>query len=136
MNFLREEWEPWKNLRSVVENNIAPAEPGAYVVRIPGKTVARFLGKDKTGIIDIGETENLRRRLKAFCRSASEGKRGHMACWRFHFLGIGTKYPLNELLVRWCQSKGKKQATAKEAEVMDLYVKKFGELPPLNCKYN
>ena len=128
-------WTGWCPLSSVIGE--VETAPGAYVVRVRNQSFNRFVGTDKLGILDIGETGNLRSRLRDFIKCAKNPKAtGHMAAWRYSYLGLGRMFPLDELEVRWSICKDKEEAVKKEAEVMRKYVDKHYELPPLNYKFN
>jgi len=43
---------------------------------------------------------------------------------------------LADLDMRWLRTSTKKQASIKEADVMEKYAHRHGELPPLNYNYN
>jgi hypothetical protein len=74
-------WEPeWLRLTEHFLN--APEAPGAYII-CADHEIGRAVGSDEHGILTIGESDNLRRRLAAFVRCArNPGVSGHMAGWR------------------------------------------------------
>ncbi|MGM3217653.1 hypothetical protein ACSQ5K_22790 [Pseudomonas sp. PhalM4] len=77
-------WEPeW--LKLVDHYQDAPALPGVYII-CADRAIERAVGIDENGILTVGESDNLKRRLSAFVRCAgSKGSTGHMAGWRFSF---------------------------------------------------
>ena len=128
----------WYNLNDE-EIKKVPAEPGAYKISRFGKNetpieINRFFGMDKEGIIDIGESKNLRERLRSFKRNIENGKGGHMAGWRYHYLKLQNKIPFLKFSYEVCKTK--EEAYKKENAMMKKYVEKHKELPPLNYKYN
>jgi len=114
----------------------APASPGAYIIR-SNRPIQRLKGADKHGILTIGESNNLRRRLASFVRCISnEYATGHMAAWRFRAIGMDKMFPADSLWVSWCQTEDKAAAYRKEGEMLDFYQRLHFELPPLNYKFN
>ncbi|MBY8946366.1 hypothetical protein J1G35_10855 [Pseudomonas sp. SH10-3B] len=130
-----EGWEPeWLKLTEHFLR--APALPGAYII-CANKKIHRAVGIDEHGILTIGESENLRRRLAAFVRCARKpGVSGHMAGWRFNYASFETVFPLDTLWVSWYPTLDKAAAYAKEGEMLALYLAQHFELPPLNYKFN
>lgn len=128
-------WEPeW--LKLTEHHKSAPAVPGAYII-CADRPIARAVGTDENGILTVGESANLRRRLSDFVRCAGrEGATGHMAGWRFARSPFGTVFPLESLWVSWYPTIDKTAAYAKEGELLALYLAEHFELPPLNYKSN
>ncbi|MNP37680.1 hypothetical protein D3C76_1311410 [compost metagenome] len=110
--------------------------PGVYIV-CADRAIARAVGIDDNGILTVGESDNLKRRLAAFVRCAgSKGATGHMAGWRFNFASFEKMFPLDTLYVSWFPTVDKAAAYAKEGEMLGLYLAEHYELPPLNYKFN
>ncbi|UVK96120.1 GIY-YIG nuclease family protein [Pseudomonas atacamensis] len=130
-----EGWEPeWLKLTENFQN--APSLPGVYII-CTCKNIQRVVGIDEYGVLTIGESDNLRRRLSAFMRCASNaGKAGHMAGWRFSYFSFEKVFPLETLWVSWIPTANKAAAYAKEGEMLALYLAQHFELPPLNYKFN
>jgi hypothetical protein len=128
-------WEPeW--LKLVDHYQRAPALPGVYII-CADRAITRAVGVDENGILTVGESDNLRRRLAAFVRCAgSKSATGHMAGWRFSFASFEKMFPLDTLWVSWCPTADKAAAYAKEGEMLGLYLAEHYELPPLNYKFN
>lgn len=131
----------WNELTDLQIKNI-PSKPGAYKIRIckskckPIK-INRFIGVDKDGIIDIGQSKDLRNRLRTFKKCVeTHDYGGHMAGWRFNYLKLSQKlkFPILEFTYKKCNSK--KQAYEQEHKWMKEYVHEHKELPPLNYSYN
>jgi hypothetical protein len=80
-------WTPWKPLATCREQR--PMPPGAYRIRCRGRVIGRAIGVDGDGVLDIGKSVHLRRRLAAFFRfvTAAQVRHGHMAGWRYLDLG-------------------------------------------------
>ena len=128
-------WEPeWLKLTEHYLN--APAVPGAYII-CADRAITRAVGDDEHGVLTIGESGNLRRRLGAFVRCAkTAGAAGHMAGWRFNYFSFAKVFPLDTLWVSWYPTADKAAAYAKEGEMLGLYLAEHYELPPLNYKFN
>lgn len=121
-------------------------KPGVYLLAIPlkrtsnePKPLGRFLATDPHGLVDIGEAENLWKRLcSLFDCTSNMGKTGHMAGWRLGSLGLLRKIgcKTEDLLVSWYHIKSKNKSYEREGTILKTYFELFGELPPLNYKYN
>lgn len=104
---------------------------------VANRAIPRAVGVDEHGILDVGESDNLKERLAAFVGCA-KGRRasGHIAGWRFLEFGFEKAFPLDSLWVSWCELKDKKAAYAKEGEILSRYYEQHFELPPFNFKFN
>jgi hypothetical protein len=113
-----------------------PNVPGAYVIAA-SQPINRAVGTDPEGYLDVGESDNLNKRLYTFHRCAGErGITGHMAGWRFAFFRFERKFPHTKLRVRWRATATKEEAYAAEGQVLLGYLRRHCELPPLNYKFN
>jgi len=111
-------------------------DPGAYVIATD-KPVSRAIGVDDLGLLDVGESDGLRARLRDFKRCLTKrGDEGHMAGWRFAFFRFERHFPVESLRVRWTATTSKEKAYAMEGRILLEYIKLHGELPPLNYKFN
>jgi hypothetical protein len=99
--------------------------------------ISRAKGIDRMGILHIGESDNLRSRIRAFWNCASRSNtEGHMAGWRYRMYRMNQHFPLHNLRVKWCATRAKKLAYAFEGEQLKKYLANHLELPPLNYKFN
>jgi hypothetical protein len=134
-----EEWTDWRPLNSETLAAV-PGQPGAYVLSLPaGLPLGRLLHADPHRLLDIGESSNLRRRLDSLRRCATEaGTPGHMAGWRLGTMGLLARLECSaeELRVSWRAARTKEEAYAHEGFILRAYFDLFGELPPLNYKFN
>jgi hypothetical protein len=107
--------------------------PGCYQVRaVVDAQVSRVKAPDPLGLLYMGETGNLRNRIRAFARSAFlPNCRANPGGRRYYRL-LRRSFPMGCLRIRWCQTATKKGAKAVEAKYLHLYEQRFGELPPLN----
>lgn len=132
-------WTDWLPL-SPATIAIAPTTPGAYVLGLPpGPPMGRLLAEDPHRLLDIGESGNLKQRLASLRACASTpGRPGHMAGWRLGSLGLLEKLgaTVDGLQVSWRSTETKEGAYAAEGLMLRLYFDIFGELAPLNYKFN
>ncbi|MCA9579448.1 MAG: hypothetical protein KC668_28660 [Myxococcales bacterium] len=135
------EWTEWHALSpEVVEANV-PTGPGVYVLGLGQRKrgVARLLGVDVHSVLDVGESGALRRRLLTLHRCVSTpGQTGHMAGWRLGTQGLLERMgvTVGQLRVSWCPVEDKRTAYGTEGQILQGYYHLFGELPPLNYKFN
>jgi hypothetical protein len=114
----------------------APNKPGAYAVAAD-TPISRAVGSDEYGILTIGESDDLHRRMTLFASCAlSYGTEGHEAGWRFSFLRFERYFSFAKLRIRWKATETKKQANELEGKMLLAYLSKHLELPPLNYKFN
>ncbi len=72
------DWTDWE-LLSIVDINSIPKGPGVYIIAAE-KELSRAVGVDEHGILDIGESERLNFRVRAFISCATGARQeGHMA---------------------------------------------------------
>lgn len=121
----------------VFENSLdIPEDPGVYIIAAK-QPIDRIFGQDPLGILSIGETDNLLKRIQMFWSCANgERHRGHTAGWRFRELDMHTQFPLSSLQFRFKSASTKEQAYSLEGQLLKEYARQHLELPPLNYKYN
>ena len=103
-----------------------------YKIRLKNQPIERFLGKDKDGILAIGKTKKLKKRIKHFNKALEIGKR-HSA-GRTLFLNqeqFNRKFKYPSL---WYSFRPVRECDLSNEEAREIkqYMKVFGELPPLN----
>ncbi len=133
-----EQWMQWLPLTNVELDDV-PVEAGAYIVGIRRDRIGRLLADDPHAIVDIGESARLRGRLRDFVRCAGNpGQEGHMAGWRLGKLGLLERLGVTvaDLRFTYCETQDKDGAYRMEGVMLRMYFDLFGELPPLNYKYN
>lgn len=133
-------WRGWNQgfwLDAAVAN-VPPNKPGAYVLGLAhGETrsvaIPRLCGTDPHGVLDIGESKNLKKRLEQLhgCMT-NPGAAGHMAGWRYSFLQLQA-HLTGKLYVCWCIAENSYDL---EGKMLWAYTSAFRELPPLNYKFN
>ena len=131
-------WTTWRPLDTCVGEKLIPSGPGAYRIRCRGRVVRRAIDRDREGVLDIGKSVRLRTRLAAFfrCVTAKKARHGHMAGWRYREVGLHRRYPPERLEVCWCEARDGDEALRLEAEALEDYSRRHGELPPLNYGSN
>jgi hypothetical protein len=104
---------------------------GVYQIRwaIDGKPqiIHRVNGDDESGILYIGESDNLKKRISDLWRGISTGH-GHTAGWTYDYYGFSKKFKLEHLEVQWIDS----EDAELEPELLGNYVEKYLDKPPLN----
>ncbi len=131
-------WTDWHQLTDIAAGRFAkvPSSPGAYVISLR-TPLNRALATDNHGVLEVGESANLCRRIRAFWRCATgEAPRGHSAGYRYHRFGFSSRFPPDRLWVRWAATESKEAAHTLESQQLTRYLKRFGELPPLNSQLN
>lgn len=135
------DWNGWSNWHDLsIEHGFgfvnAPRKPGCYVISA-GKPIHRAVGTDEHGILTIGESDVLQRRLGVFASCAlTPGAEGHSAGYRFAILKFAKQFPFSELRVRWKMTETKDLAYNLEGSMLMSYLLQHFELPPLNYQFN
>ena len=122
--------------------------PGVYVLRSIGGggvpcAVPRAGAIDERGVLDIGESSRLHRRLDDLRGACLSLPRSHRAGLAYATYGFAANYPLETLhvdvLTLPAGSDGKRLAEAIELALLETYRWRFKDRPPLNGsagKYN
>lgn len=135
------DWSGWSEWYSLpVQQGFsfvnAPRKPGAYVIAAE-HPINRAVGTDEHGILTVGESEDLHRRVLAFATCAiSRGGEDHIAGWRYALLRFARHFPFSSLRIRWKTTNSKRDANALEGAMLLAYLSQHLELPPLNYKFN
>ncbi len=113
----------------------------AYKIHLVNKKgekvhIKRFVGTDTDGVLCIGSTNNMDVRLKKFIYSRKTGKKGHSEAQLLNliesFNNFKQRYKNYKLQYCFWEKPSKKKAKKEEERLIKKYVKKFGEVPPLN----
>ncbi len=128
------EWSEWL-LFQTLNFKTVPPKPGVYELRwvIDGKPqiINRANGVDRSGLLYVGQSVNLRRRIKGLWQNITEGKLRHTAGRTYTTYHYERKFPPEQLQVRWTtQPRG--QSEKIESKLLDRYVNEFLDKPPLN----
>ena len=131
-------WSKWSEWEPLLKADLSKINnsPGAYMIAAK-RTINRAIGKDEEGILDVGESKNLRDRIKSFIACANGNRKsGHMAGWRYCEFNFNEVFPLESLYLSWHMAESKGEAYQLESNILKKYLKQHYELPPLNYKYN
>lgn len=129
-------WTCWQRFEAALASRQLTTGPGVYVISAGGP-LNRAVGTDPEGHLEIGESKNLKSRLKKFWKCAgSRGSTGHSAGWGYSFFKLSAHFPLQDLRVRWTSVLSKAAAVELESRRMRSYIARHYELPPLNLKFN
>jgi len=133
-------WSKWTFL-NLVENEMIPNDPGVYQIRwaINGapQPISRFNGVDESGCLYIGQTDNLARRIRRFCRGITQGSHGpnirnrHTAAVTYIVYGFNRKIKPEELEFRYSELL-KSEILECEGRLLQEYIRNYLDKPPLN----
>jgi hypothetical protein len=127
-------WSKWLPFKLKELSNI-PKKKGVYKFRCVDRkgapiVIGRSKNKDPEGIIYIGSSVNLKRRLKEFWRTIENKDRSrHAAAWTYCSFSYSSLFPAKRLQFRY---KVTPNITTSEFDLLLAYRKKFMDLPPLN----
>lgn len=118
-----------------VESNLIPKSSGIYEMRWAvdnePRSIPRLNDVDKTGLLYIGKSKNLRRRIRQIQRYVTDQKLRHTAMYTYWYYGFDKKIELNHLQVRWSQVP-QNEIDDWEEELIANYVMRYLDKPPLN----
>lgn len=99
--------------------------------------IPRFLGEDENGILMIGKSKNIKKRLNYFIRAAcgrsyshAEGKR--LSIIKNECPEYKSDFDNYELFYCFKRLDSDKEMDKEEEILLKCYFKRFGEIPPLN----
>lgn len=131
-------WSKWGFFKNL---NRLPKIPAIYQIRCVDSNfkpipICRVGGVDKEGIIDIGNSINLRVRMLDFWGAAGKGKPSYSHQAGVNFLKRGYKklFTIERLQFRYSPQRDKSSARKVEKREFKKYRKRFLELPPLNSQ--
>ena len=130
-------WNEWVDL----EKNASYKGCGVYKIRLADSKdrpieIPRFLDKDKDGILQIGRSKDIEKRIKRF-RGAmeekeyhhAEGKRLNLIKKYTNFIG---RYNNCKIQYSFKKLQNESEARTEEERLIKCYFKRHGEVPPLN----
>jgi len=130
-------WNEWVDL----EKNASYKSFGVYKIRLADSKdypieIPRFLDKDKDGILQIGRSIDIERRIKCF-RGAMEGKGyAHAEGQRLNLIKKYTSFTgrYNDCKIQYSFKKLRNESETKKEEerLLKCYFKRHGEVPPLD----
>ena len=132
-------WTKWKNIDVESEHNGHPYNDCAiYKVRMrvgnKTETIPRFFEADKKGLLYIGKTTNLERRRRQFISGWERGY-GHAGANLLYWLDNNTniRRRFKNYICEYSFKRIKRnQLKRLESQEIREYVKRYGEVPPLN----
>jgi hypothetical protein len=140
-----EGWRGWDHLVRIDELKFMYSWRGVYAIRLidapSGKPIpiGRFLGINESGILLIGVSNDLGRRLHDFYYSCLEDRRTHSEGSRLFLVRFMTQfegeiYPDASMQFGVKRILDEEQAKHEEERLLKSYFRRFGELPPLNTR--
>jgi hypothetical protein len=135
----------WKNLQNLASNSFPTVEhePGVYFLRWKkGENpviINRFGGSDKTGLLYVGQSKNLRRRFQRIWKGINQvniwsDKIPHTLNRTILFCKLHEEINSDEYEIAWQHFSTKLEAQVQEAAALQLYSEKYKEPPPLNLQ--
>lgn len=122
--------------RSFKDGIAAPNAKGVYEIKcvdVDGVSmqIPRTACIDKEGVLYIGETHErgLKKRLEDFWRYVQSEKGKHSGAKTYMDYRFGKKFPSKQLEFRWTLTE---KPSIVEQELLDMYVRKYLDKPPLN----
>ena len=138
------EWTNWIDILSVEELKELYRWAGVYKIRLVNSgghpvEIARFLDKDRDGILAIGEAGDVARRVGQFYRAYEGHSFKHSEAERLFLIRNRTKFGrgiYNDCKIQFMARKlaDKAEAEKEEERLLKIYFAKCGELPPLNSR--
>jgi hypothetical protein len=132
-------WSQWASFTERGEE--IPQTSGTYEIRWATngqpKAIPRFNGIDQTGLMYIGETDNLNRRIRRFYRCVSINPEGrnvrnfHGGAVTFVVFGFNRMVNPQELQFRYAEM-DENQRHVWEARLLSEYMMTYLDKPPLN----
>lgn len=130
-------WNEWIDLKK----NASYKGCGVYKIRLTDSKdypieISRFLDNDKDGILQIGRSKDIKRRIRSF-RGAMEGKGcAHAEGKRLNLIKKYTNFigSYNNCKIQYSFKKlqDKIEARKEEERLLKCYFIRHGEVPPLN----
>ena len=123
------------SFKEEIINKNVENKSGVYQIRDYNKgkplVIARLCKKDKLGILYIGSSKHVNRRLKEFIKGMNDKSREHPAGYKYFILELykKRKFRKNNLRFNLYYLRDYKK---EEVRLLMGYADYFGELPPLN----
>jgi hypothetical protein len=137
-----ETWLGWTTFHEADDLKLLGWVLGVYANRLLGannknpEEIGRLLRVDKAGILQIGVSKQLGKRLLAFFNSYLNGAHSHSEGERLCLLRLYTQfehvYVESSLQYNTKWTPYIEQVRVEEERLLKSYFKRFGELPPLN----
>jgi hypothetical protein len=127
---------PW-SLQRGWQNHLSDT-PIVYRLRawidqaVTSRSVARAHGVDHEGVLDIGMSGHGYGRIQTFLRTCRTGRGSHAAANKFHDYNFEDAFPISTLKIEAVQLPSEELAEAVELALLEDYLYRFKDLPPLN----
>ena len=133
-------WSEWTDILETPNY----AGCGVYKIRLVNSEgfpveIPRFIDTDKNGILQICYSENIKRGIYRFLRSA-EGKRythaeGERLRLLMRYTGFKERYKDCGMQYSFKKQLSRREARVEQERLLKCYVKKYGEVPPNNNNF-
>lgn len=107
-------------------------EPGVYRIRHKKKTIQRGKGIDREGVLHIGKSVNLFRRVREFYKGAKGKKSPHKAGTEYYEYNFSKMFPIDSLICDYKYTQTDKDARKLEIKLQREYRQKYLDHPPLD----
>ena len=127
-------WGKWQAIEGIYHNMDLLDKKGLYQIRMVDMgnkplPIPRIGGIDPDGIIYIGKTKRLRRRIEAFLGGRHSGGGMYFRVYR----RLKRREPYREHSLQFRVMAGTdNNITTREREMLQRYLRRFCELPPFN----
>jgi hypothetical protein len=131
-------WSNWNSLAKIHAEGFSMIDEGAgaYAIATTKLKIPRVVGIDKRGLLYVGETNDVRSRIRAFYDSVERGHQTHMGGWQYNLVKFERCAPVESLRVRWLPTKTRREALEAQTKLLYGYASAHCELPPLNCSFS
>jgi len=128
-------WSKWNSLAKMHGSGFSMISEGAgaYAIATTKLKIPRVVGIDRHGLLYVGESSDMRLRIRAFYDSIERGHQTHVAGWQYNLVELERCAPVESLRVRWLPTKTRQEALEAQTKLLHDYVVNHCELPPLNC---
>lgn len=132
---MRLKWTRWRGVREAAGYNKAAVYRIRIKLRRKPVRVRRFLGADASGILSVGMTGNMDSRRRQFIRGLTRGvghSEGNLLRLLVRHCGLRRKIGTFVLEYQYAPTRSRRAAGRAETTLLKRYVKRLGEVPPLN----
>jgi hypothetical protein len=128
-------WSDWRDVNQPADHKGC----AVYRIRLCNQTgpvrISRFLGTDDDGLLCIGKTIHMDYRRKQFVNSLKDGESAHSEGRLLHFLEKESPllkfHPKPKYQYSFAKVSSGQESKIEEEQIK-AYVRRFGEVPPLN----
>ena len=121
----------------ILDFSSIPSSSGVYQIRwaVEGKpqVIHRANGDDDSGLLYIGKTKALRKRINTFWKDVINKTEIHTAGYTYFYYSFEKKFKPEQLEVRWTEL-SEDEIDSFEDELLEDYAGRYLDKPPLNIK--